>query len=68
MTKCMKLNELSARQIEELKGGKCYGLYKDGVTCGCACAYADPDQGGSSIQANRNANWAGGGLNSPGCE
>jgi natural product precursor len=58
--KNLKLNALEKREMDDkqmraVKGGK------PGECCGCACAYANT--GGSSIEANGNANLVGG-LNS----
>ena len=48
-----KLNALEAKQMENLKGGSdriCSGA----TLCGCSCFYAN--NGGSSVEANSNAN------------
>ena len=68
MKQKINLFKLSRNDLSQIAGKGCNYLKKDGVKCGCACAYADPDQGGSSTLDNRNANWAGGGLNSPQCD
>jgi len=49
--KNLKLNKLGKQEMSAAKGGSCYCI------CGCGCLYAN--SGGSSIQANGNANKAG---------
>lgn len=50
--KRFKLNVLSAESLQQKEMNAIVG----GYSCGCSCAYAD--RGGSSISANRDANYA----------
>ncbi len=67
MSKKLKLNNLSKREFEKVRGGRVkvdICMWYD--SCGCGCMY-EGQPGGSSSGDNMVANHDGGGLQSPNC-